>query len=108
MPTQRISRDLYAASSEDGRGDRDGRRQGECRGGGGHGGRQTAGRLRQQERARQGDREQGEERHPRSSRSRSSSVEACSRRTCATTPSMISTTTSTSRKTPASTIDGRP
>ena len=92
----------------DRQGDRQRRREGERRGDRVHGRRQAAAPPRQQERARQGNREHDEEHHPRSSRSRASSVEACSRRTCATTPSMISTTTRTSRKTPASTMDGRP
>src|SRR5207302_506979 len=56
----------------------------------------------------QRDHQEGDEHHPRSSRRRSTSIESCSRRTWTTTASMMSTITSTSRKTPASTMPGRP
>ena len=54
------------------------------------------------------DRQDEHQHHPRSSRSRSTSIESCSRRTWTTTASMMRTITSTSRKTPASTMPGRP
>src|SRR2546426_4198851 len=53
-------------------------------------------------------RQDDHETHPRSSRRRSTAIESCSRRIRRTTPSMINTITDRSRKTPASTIPGRP
>ena len=71
-------------------------------------GRDPADRSPQQHGADQGHGEEDPEHHPRSSRKWSTSIESCSRRTWTTTASMISTITSTSRKTPASTMPGSP